>query len=136
MKYIKGFTLAELLAVVIIVAVMVVFGVGSYKKSGQQAYFTEVLNKANAAAEELNQTHFEKALQGQTTPTNEAAHECSAVYCVEVTTDYATSVPRNRVACVGIDENGKGKAFCESMGYTNCATGNAAGKTSVSVCTK
>lgn len=135
-----GFTLAELLAVVIIVALMTSFSVGYYTKSKAQARFTEVVNQANANAEELNQTYIEAAMNGASIPETEAESaivcEESQHYCVEVTTDFVTTVPKGRVACVGTDENGKGQAFCESVGYGRCSSGSITGHPSVSICTR
>lgn len=122
----KGFTLAELLAVVIIVALMASFSVGYYTKSKAQAKFAEVLNRANMEAEGKNQDAIELGMQGQAVSyssygpgTRGEACDASAHYCIQVATDYVTDVPRGRVACVPDDE--KGQAFCETMGYGRCA---------------
>ena len=123
----KGFTLAELLAVVIIVALMASFSVGYYTKSKAQAKFTEVLDRANAEAERVNQDTLELAMEGGTVsfvPYSSGGYgqacDASAHYCIQVSTDYVTDVPRGRVACVPDDgANGKGQAFCETMGYAN-----------------
>ena len=121
-KHYKGFTLAELLAVVIIVSLMATFSVGYYSKSKQQARFTEILNEANNSAEEINRNYVEQALQGYTFTSvdnfGDSVCDDKAHYCVKVSTDYAVGVPRGQIICIGNDA--KGKAFCETMGYKNC----------------
>lgn len=129
----KGFTLAELLAVVIIVALMATFSIGYYTKSKEQAYFSEFLNQVNSSAEAVNQEFVEWALQGRASEYSPAefVSSCRGNYCVVVNTDFA-SVP-GLIACVGT--NNKGKAFCESVGYRNCSAGEI-GDVSGQVCYK
>ena len=130
----KGFTLAELLAVVIIVALMASFSAGYYSKSKAQAKFTEVLDEANRDAERTNQAAIDLAMEGGSITygpysSGNYGQSCDATshYCIQVATDYVTDVPRGRVACVPDDgANGRGQAFCETMGYANCkAEGSA-----------
>lgn len=121
----KGFTLAELLAVVIIVALMATFSIGYYTKSKEQAYFSEFLNQVNSQAEAINQEYVEWALQGRAneyTPADSVS-DCRGNYCVVVNTDFA-SVP-GLIACVG--QGSSGQAFCESVGYKNCSDGTVSG---------
>jgi len=129
----KGFTLAELLAVVIIVGLMATFSIGYYTKSKEQAYFSEFLNIVNSEAEAINQGYVEAALQGRASeyPTTQSASRCRGNYCVVVNTDFA-SAP-GLIACVG--QGSAGQAFCESVGYTSCTQGTIGG-VSGQVCTK
>ena len=130
----KGFTLAELLAVVIIVGLMATFGIGYYRQSTEQARFNEVLAQANAEAEKLNQDILDNALGGEaivlddtnlvTVNQCQVAHaaNCTSIYAIEVLSDYVLTLPKGRIACIGLDgENGKGQAFCEAMGFRECA---------------
>ena len=126
----RGFTLAELLAVVIITALMTSFGIGYYKRSVAQAEFSDNVVKANRAVEIANQEYFEKQWQGFGNPTSVSSGKSSGNdYTVEVLPDFVpsgSSYPRGRVACVA--ENAKGKSFCESMGYLDCAAPATSGK--------
>ena len=62
--YRQGFTLAELLAVVIIVALMVALSVGYYKKSVEQSRFSEGLTAAANIAESINRAYFDDKIAG------------------------------------------------------------------------
>ena len=62
----KGFTLAELLAVVIILAIMAAISVGYYKRSVEQSYFSEGLTAASAIAEGVNREYVRSRLDGTT----------------------------------------------------------------------
>ena len=46
-----GFTLTELMVVVIIIAILAGLGLGSYKKAVERSHFTEGLQAVNAVAE-------------------------------------------------------------------------------------
>lgn len=59
-----GFTLAELIAVVIIVSLMATFAVGYYKRSVEQSRFAEGLMVANAVVEAINRRNEENNLAG------------------------------------------------------------------------
>ncbi len=59
-----GFTLAELLAVIIIVSILTGLGVGYYKRSVEQSRFSEGLAAASAVVEALNRTYFDEQLEG------------------------------------------------------------------------
>ena len=59
-----GFTLTELMAVVIIVSILAVLGAGYYRKSVEQSRFTEILANTNAVAESLNRYIMEKQAEG------------------------------------------------------------------------
>ena len=63
-RFCRGFTLAELLTVVIIVAVLALIGFGYYKKSVEQAYFSEGLSIASLLVESINRNHDEELLEG------------------------------------------------------------------------
>ncbi len=62
----NGFTLAELMAVVIIVALLAALSAGYYKRSVEQARFSEGLMAASAIAEGLNRECLERQMNGQT----------------------------------------------------------------------
>ena len=59
-----GFTLAELLAVIIIISILTGLGVGYYKRSIEQSRFSEGLAAASAAVEALNRTYFDEQMEG------------------------------------------------------------------------
>lgn len=61
----NGFTLAELMAVVIIVALLAALSTGYYKRSVEQARFSEGLMAASAIAEGLNRECLERQMNGQ-----------------------------------------------------------------------
>lgn len=63
-----GFTLAELLAVIIIVSILTGLSVGYYKRSVEQSRFSEGLSAASAVVEALNRTYFDEQLEGRTVP--------------------------------------------------------------------
>ena len=72
----RGFTLAELLAVVIIVALLATMSVGYYKKSVEQSRFPEGLAAASATVESLNRTILDEQIEGITPP---AVHSFSTL---------------------------------------------------------
>ena len=59
-----GFTLIELMTVVIIVSLLAALGVGYYKKSIEQSYFGEGLSTANLVAEAVNRAHADALAEG------------------------------------------------------------------------
>lgn len=61
-----GFTLTELMAVVIIVAILAAISVGYYSKAQEQSYFAEGLSTASAIAEAVNRSYLDDQLAGQT----------------------------------------------------------------------
>lgn len=63
-----GFTLVELLAVIIIISILSGLGVGYYKRSVEQSRFSEGLAAASAVVEALNRTYFDEQLEGITPP--------------------------------------------------------------------
>lgn len=60
-----GFTLAELLAVIIIISILSALGVGAYKKSVEQSRFSEGLAAASAVVEAVNRAHFDDQIEGR-----------------------------------------------------------------------
>lgn len=127
----QGFTLAELLAVVIILGLMTTFGVGYYKKSVAQARFSQVVSQASREIASKEQARMDLALQGRYT---EAQNACEVIYKVGTEIGYvvqatpaciptgktADTFPRGRIACIGTTDDGK--ALCQSVGYINCST--------------
>ena len=65
-KYALGFTLAELLAVVIIVALLSALSLGAYRKSVEQSRFSEGLAAASAVVEAINRARFDDKIEGRT----------------------------------------------------------------------
>lgn len=55
----KGFTLTELMAVVIIIAILAGIGFGSYKKSVERSHFTEGLVAGNTVLEAVNRYYYD-----------------------------------------------------------------------------
>lgn len=64
----QGFTLVELLAVVIILAILASLSVGSYKKSVEQSRFAEGLAAASAVVEAINRAQFDEKIEGRSSP--------------------------------------------------------------------
>ena len=60
----KGFTLAELLAVVIIVGLLASLAVGYYKKSVEQSHFSEGLIGVATIVESINQAYLDDIAEG------------------------------------------------------------------------
>ena len=95
MKY--GFTLAELMAVIIIVSLLAVLSAGYYRRAVEQARFSEGLLAASAVAEAVNRAYLEQKMNGVATPTLPAINQldisfpgsnsCSSTTC---TTKYFT----------------------------------------------
>ena len=59
-----GFTLSELMAVVIIVAILTVLATGYYRKAVEQSRFTELVSITNAVAESVDRYILDKQLAG------------------------------------------------------------------------
>lgn len=55
----KGFTLTELMAVVIIIAILAGIGLGSYRKAVERSHFTEGLVDGNAILEAVNRYYYD-----------------------------------------------------------------------------
>lgn len=66
--YHRGFTLAELLAVVIIISLLSALSMGYYKKSVEQSRFPEGLAAAGATVEALSRTISDEQMEGITSP--------------------------------------------------------------------
>ncbi len=56
----KGFTLAELMAVVVIIAIIASIGLGGYKRTVERAKFTEGLNMGHQIAQALARADYER----------------------------------------------------------------------------
>ena len=59
-----GFTLMELLIVVIIIALLSAISFGYYKKSVEHSRFSEGLQAASAISEAINRAYFDDQLEG------------------------------------------------------------------------
>ena len=64
-----GFTLAELMAVIIIVSLLAVLSAGYYRRAVEQSRFSEGLMAASAVAEAVNRAYLEQKMNGVATPT-------------------------------------------------------------------
>lgn len=116
MKYTSklGFTLAELLTVVIIVALLSGLSLGYYKRSVEDSRFAEGLSAASALVEAVNQSYFDQQLENPSaTPTTRpevktldinlvAQKKCSS------NTDYCIATPRFNVE---IESDGSVRAY-------------------------
>ncbi|MBQ3667558.1 MAG: prepilin-type N-terminal cleavage/methylation domain-containing protein [Elusimicrobiaceae bacterium] len=60
----RGFTLTELMAVVIIIALLAILSTGYYKRSVEQARFSEGLMAASAIVEGVNRDYLEQKMNG------------------------------------------------------------------------
>ncbi len=63
-----GFTLVELLSVVIIIAILSSLSLGYYKRSVEQSRFAEGLSAASALVEAVNQSYFDQQMEGVSSP--------------------------------------------------------------------
>ena len=151
----RGFTLTELLAVVIIIAILSGIASGSYKKSVEQSRFSDGLRMATTVAEAVDRHYFDTKVQRpkisqldisfdnqqscgdycvktkyfQTTITNNGyveAARSSGQYKVRVYSNAFGSNTRQEPVCMALNEEGKN--FCGAMGYTSC-TGTGYPKT-------
>ena len=141
----KGFTLAELMAVVAIIAIIAAIGLGSYRKSTDRAIFSDGLAGAHALAAAYDEYYYEhgsypnsmlKIPVGLANQTGTAssittryfvytwdstgkfikASRLSGDYYLKV---YAESAAANNLKsdeCVGVSGT-NGADFCSSMGY-------------------
>ncbi len=103
-----GFTLAELLAVVIILVIMSAVGAGYYKRSVEQARFSEGLMAASAIAEGVNREYLRTQMEGASPITRPPLKSLdimisknkscaiSSAYCVK-TKNFEISVEANGV---------------------------------------
>ncbi len=151
----KGFTLAELMAVVVIVAIIAGIGFGMYRKSVERAIFNDGLTGAHTLAAAYDSYFYENGSY----PTSAAALDVSLTksvvsgltvntehfkyvldsgvlsavrnggnYTLMVVLDSTGSAVFDR--CVGT--NTAGVEFCQSMGYacSSSGTGNGSYKCS------
>ena len=116
-----GFTLAELLAVVIIVAILSSLSLGFYKRSVEQSRFAEGLSVASAVVEAVNQYYLEEQLAGNNTfqrPTLNMLDMSIANITEDVDKPYSLFTPRFEVR---LEANGNVRAYrgtAESNDYT------------------
>lgn len=143
----KGFTLAELLAVVIILSILTAIGAGTYKKAIERSRFNDALNIATTIQEAVDRYTYEN--NGATTTNKkqldiafENMQECStpADNCIQtnyfvVTINGSSTVAQRRTGLYQarvysevVDNNTRkeptcagyleeGKNFCVSVGY-------------------
>lgn len=145
----KGFTLSELMAVVVIIAIIAGIALGSYRSITEKAVFNEGLTIAHTIAAAADEYYYEYHVQpasleklvldlkgvtvdgknisskhftGVFAPTSSVRLSSKDYpYDLSVSMEYYGQKPDY---CIGRDSQGKGKAFCQSMGYANCSGSN------------
>ncbi|MBR2082991.1 MAG: type II secretion system protein [Elusimicrobiaceae bacterium] len=114
-----GFTLAELLAVVIIVALLSSLSLGYYKRSVEQSRFAEGLTAASAFAEAVNQAYFDDQMDGKTNTSKRKIKTLDIALAnkkaCSTASDYCQATPRFEV---NIEETG-GKAYVRAYRGTS-----------------
>lgn len=155
----KGFTLAELMAVVAIIAILAGIVLGSYWKSTEQAIFTEGLNGAQSLAAAVDEYYYDnnaypssmkrlamglkKAVLTDsyitTTHFKYTIESSSKLRAERLGGNYYIDIPLQThyidVAGLAVPPDAcvhrseKGKELCQAMGYTKC-------NDSTSECTK
>lgn len=144
-KFKNGFTLTELMTVVVILAILMGIAAGSYRKAAERSNFTEGLVAAHTLMEAVERYHANKNV---TRPTIEnldisLAHLKSTTtyaittkyFTVTVYDGYVQAVRNGSKYTITVypetfgankfhpdtcqGKNGK-KDFCVSMGYTSC----------------
>ena len=93
-KY-TGFTLPELLAVLVIIAILSSLSLGYYKRSVEQSRFHEGLSVASALVEALNQAYLEDVLGG--TPPEDAKKKMRKIKTLDF------SVPNSKACAEASD---------------------------------
>lgn len=145
----KGFTLTELLAVVIILSILAVIAAGTYKKAVERSRFSDGLTMASTVMEAVNRYFYDTQVQRPTKDKLDVSfanqQECTAnpTYCYKTKyfettiytgyTDakrasglytvrvYSTAFGSNtRKDPVCVTTSDEGKNFCGSVGYTSC----------------
>ena len=133
----KGFTLAELMAVIIIISILAAMALGSYRKSLERAHFSDGLMMAHAYAAAVDMYYYD---HNNTLPENlssvAVSHSTGGGYFTPTYTNgntyvtatrtggnyqirvYLESQANNPDECIGTDT--AGKEFCELVGYKNC----------------
>ena len=143
----KGFTLAELMAVVVIISILAGIALGAYRSSLERARFSDGLAGAHALAAAVDTYYYDHIAE----PTNLnniavslARSSASGNDITTATFTYTYDGANKRVVatringnyqirayserasggavdeCVGTDSGTDGKEFCESLGYKNC----------------
>ena len=152
----KGFTLSELIAVIVIIGILVGIGLGSYLKAIERSRFADGLAGAHALAAAADAYYYDNNFEKPTTVsqlgisfaktkssvgTTISTENFDYTYSQSVITatrdagafSYTINVYPEMRGDVKADEcqssSSKGKEFCQSMGYTSCP-GNG------NVCTK
>ena len=146
----QGFTLSELMAVVVILAILAAIGMSSYRKIMEKAIFNEGLSVGHAVAAAYDEYYYEyhkvaENIGKLTLDLKGATQTASSVstkhFTVKIATGRTVQVLPNGGSYVLIiypevywdkpDEckglNADGLDFCETMGYITCSS---------NVCTK
>ena len=96
-----GFTLAELLTVVIIIAILSSLSLGYYKRSVEQSRFAEGMAAASALVEAVNQSYFDQQMEGETPTTQPKVKTLDVMLAAQKacasSSDYCIATPRFEV---------------------------------------
>lgn len=140
----QGFTLSELMAVVVILAILAALGLGSYRSIMEKTIFNEGLGIAHAVAAAADEYYYEynkkptnlsklvldmkgitvsgnnitaKHFTGRFIPSSSVQITSKDYpYRLQVFMEYYGQRPD---LCTGL--NAEGKEFCQSLGYITCS---------------
>ena len=106
----RAFTLAELMAVVVIIAILAGIAIGSYRRSVDRAKFADGRSLAHQIAAARDSYYYDRLYGGGVASIPTSVYQEAGV--------------RGKVkaeTCVG--RTAKGREFCQSMGYSSPALG-------------
>lgn len=146
-KLTKGFTLAELMAVVVIIGILAGIALGSYQKAIERSRFSEGLSGAHALAAAIDTAYYDNNFNASKVPTdmrklsvslsNTISSTSSKITTKDFTYTYSSAnktisatrtdnsymivVYAELAGGVRPDECKNNAEFCKSMGYTSCS---------------
>ncbi|MBR3603378.1 MAG: type II secretion system protein [Elusimicrobiaceae bacterium] len=140
-----GFTLTELMAVVVIIGIIAGLALGSYRSITEKAVFNEGLGIAHAVAAAADEFYYEyhkkpENLEDLVIDVKDITFEGNDISATRFTgqftpdssvvvssRDYPYSITvfmqyhsQQSDVCTGRDAKGDGEKFCQSLGYTDC----------------
>lgn len=142
----RGFTLAELMAVVAIIAIIAGIGFGSYRKASERAVFADGLSGAHALAAAYDSYYYDNeysypsdmrklditlskatVASGQITSRSFTfTRNNNGIKAERINGNYSIWVPLEAEGSVKVDTctgtNAAGVEFCKSMGYSSCSS--------------